>query len=612
MVDRRPLPAGPVLGVSADFHDAAAAVVADGVVVAAAQEERFSRIKHDPSLPVRAMSWCLEEAGVGPGDLAAVVFHEKPFTAYERILSTQASVGPAGFPQLRHAVGMWTRSKLWAGARVQRAVNATGRRVPPLYYAEHHVSHAAAAFYPSPFEQAAVLTVDGVGEWATTTIGTGRGSRLELLEELRFPHSVGLLYSAATAYCGFRVNDGEYKLMGLAPYGVPRFVDVLLDRVVRLGEDGSVAIDQRYFRYRAGRRMTSPRLDELLGGPPRDDGEELDERYADVAASIQRIVEEAVLGLARRARTLTGGTKLCMGGGVALNCVANRRLLDAGIFDEVWVQPAAGDAGSALGAALWFGHAVRNDLREPVAGDGMSGAVLGPSFDAEEIAGWLSACGVPFERVTNLQHRDLAVARLLAEGSVIGWFQGRMEFGPRALGHRSILADPRRPGIAAEINRRVKGREGFRPLAPAVLAERAAATFELDGESPYMLFTAPVRGAIPNEGSTGSFSERLAGVCSPIPACTHVDGSARVQTVDRRHHPAFHSLISAFEAATGCPALLNTSFNRADEPIVRTPADALRCARTAGLDLLVLEDCLVHPAALDERAPVPSDRWGRR
>lgn len=612
MVDVKAIPDGPLLGVSADFHDSAAALLVDGVIVAAAQEERFSRIKHDPSLPIEAISWCLEDAGVDSGDLAAVVFHEKPFTTYERILASHATVGPRGFPVLKQTVGTWTRSKLWAGARLQRALAATGRVRPRVLYAEHHMSHAAAAFYPSPHDEAAVLTVDGVGEWATTTIAHGSGADLRIVEELRFPDSVGLLYSAATAYLGFEVNDGEYKVMGLAPYGEPRFLDELLDSVVHLSDDGSVGIDQRFFDYRVGRCMTTACLDELLEGPARAEGEALDQRHADVAASVQRVVEEAMLGLARRARSTTKSPYLCMAGGVALNCVANRRMIDAGIFDDVWVQPAAGDAGSALGAAMWAAHAVRGDPRGAPTHDGMAGATLGPRFDAGEIARWLERNQVPFKRVPDPELRNVEVARELADGAVVGWFEGRMEFGPRALGHRSILADPRRRGVVTDINSRVKGRESFRPFAPAVLQEHAEELFDLAAPSPFMLFTAPVRGADLDRSSAGSFADRLATVRSPLPACTHVDGSARVQTVDRERHPAFHSLLRAFEAATGCPVLLNTSFNRAGEPIVRSPADALRTAETTGLDLLVLEDCLVRPGAREFSGPPPirSTGWG--
>lgn len=594
-----------ILGLSAGFHDSAAAVVADGRLVVAAQEERFSRTKHDPAMPGQSAAWCLDAAGVAPDGLEAVVFYEKPFTAYERVLSTHAVVGPRGFPQLYRAVRTWTKEKLWLAASVDRLLAATGRTGVPLAYAEHHVSHGAAAFYPSPFETAAVLTVDGVGEWATSSWGTGAGSSLTVRAELDFPNSLGLLYSTFTAYCGFAVNDGEYKLMGLAPFGEPRFVEALRERVVHVHDDGSVRLDQRYFDYRAGRRMASSRLHELLGGPPRQPDEELDQRHADVARSAQVVLEEALLAMVRHVHAQTGERHLCLGGGVALNCVANSRILREGPFDEVWVQPAAGDAGSAAGAALWYHHSVQGASRTAGVPDGMSGAALGPSFAQDEVAAWLSSAGVAHEVLSSTAERADRVAEALDGGAVVGWFEGPMEFGPRALGHRSILADPRDASMVQRINGLVKGREGFRPFAPAVVADAAADWFDLDGPSPYMLFTVPVRSAVPG-GAAGSFAERLGAVRADLPACTHVDGSARVQTVDRGRSPAFYELLEAFGRRTGCPVLLNTSFNRADEPVVRTPADALRCAAAAGLDLLVLERCVVHRPALEAVAAARS------
>ena len=598
-----------ILGLSAGFHDSAAAVVTDGRLVAAAQEERFSRLKHDPAMPAQAASWCLDAAGVADDGLEAVVFYEKPFTSYERILSTHAVVGPKGFPQLSRAVRTWTKDKLWVAASVDRLLAATGRTGVPLAYAEHHVSHAAAAYYPSPFESAAVVTVDGVGEWATSSWGTGQGNTLTLQAEVDFPDSLGLLYSTFTAYCGFAVNDGEYKLMGLAPYGEPRFVEVLRDRVVQVNDDGSVRLDQKYFDYRAGRRMASPRLHELLGGPPRRPDEDLEQRHADVARSAQALLEEALLAMVHHVHRRTGEQNLCLGGGVALNCVANSRILREGPFDQVWVQPAAGDAGSAVGAALWFHHAVQGVDRVVSAPDGMSGAALGPAFDHDEVAKWLSASGVEFDVVPDTAARAASVAAALDGGAVVGWFEGPMEFGPRALGHRSILADPRDASMVQRINALVKGREGFRPFAPAVLSSDAPTWFEMDRPSPYMLFTVPVRSASPSSPDSSpdsSFVDRLGAVRSDLPACTHVDGSARVQTVDPERSPAFAQLIEEFGRRTGCSVLLNTSFNRADEPVVRTPADALRCAALAGLDLLVLERCLVSRSALEAVATARS------
>lgn len=591
-----------ILGVSAGYHDAAAAVSVDGVVVAAAQEERFTRVKHDPSMPANAIAWCLDAASVADDGLEAVVFYDKPLTSYERVLSTHARVGPRGFPQLARAVRSWTRSKLWIAPALERIVVGSGRAMPRVIYCEHHRSHAAAAFYPSPFERAAVLTVDGVGEWATTSIGEGSGSSLELRSQIDFPDSVGLLYSTLTAHCGFAVNDGEYKLMGLAPYGAPTFLAALEDRVVHVAEDGSIELDQRYFDYRAGRRMASRRLDGLLGGPPRRPDEPLTQRHADVARSAQALVEEIVLAMARHLHRLTGLDALCLGGGVALNCVANAALLRDGPFEEIWVQPAAGDAGSAIGAALWAEHEVFGRPRTPSPDDGMAGCALGPAFDDDEIGAWLDAAAIDHQHVASEAERYELVAAALDAGAVVGWFQGRMEFGPRALGHRSILADPRDASMVSRINLAVKGREGFRPFAPAVLADRAADWFDVDRELPYMLVTVPVRSAHVDRADAGaeggrSFAERLGAVDSPLPACTHVDGSARVQTVDAGRAPELHGLLCAFERRTGCPVLLNTSFNRADEPIVRSPADAYRCFVAAGLDLLVLGPFLVRRGA---------------
>jgi len=587
-----------VLGLSAWFHDAAAAVVADGEVISAAQEERFTRKKHDPAMPTQAAAWCLESAGIEPDGIDLVVFYEKPLTAYERVLSTHASVGPKGMPRLARAVGVWSRQKLWVRPAVERLLETSGFSSAPLAFAEHHLSHAAAAFYPSPFEEAAVLTVDGVGEWATTTWGVGTGSHIEVTEQIDFPDSLGLLYSTATAYCGFAVNDGEYKLMGLAPYGEPVFVDALRDRVVHLGDDGSFRLDQRYFDYRAGAKMASPRLHELLGGPPRLPDEQLDQRHADVARSFQVLLEEALLGIARHVHNQSGATALCLGGGVALNCVANTRLLEEGPFKEIWVQPAAGDAGSAVGAALWGTHVVREHPRSPRTPDGMNGAALGPRFTSADVGAWLSQENVEYETVDDLADRCALVAAAIDNGAVVGWFQGPMEFGPRALGNRSILADPRRPEMVSRVNQRVKGREGFRPFAPAVTLESANDWFDIDRPLPYMLFTASVKSFVASDRTGQSFAEQLNSVVSDLPACTHVDGSARVQTVDRVTSPVFWSLLNAFGQRTGCPVLLSTSFNRADEPVVRSPADALRCAVAAGLDLLVIEDHVINAEQL--------------
>jgi carbamoyltransferase len=596
------MPAGAaILGISCDYHDAAAAVVVDGAIVAAAAEERFSRRKHDPRLPASAIEWCLGDAGVGPGELDAVVCYDKPLTTYERLLVTHARAGPRGVATLGDAVSVWTRSKLWLRARVERRLRDLGFGDVEVLFAEHHQSHAAAAFYPSPFDDAAILTADGVGEWATSSISHGRNRRIEPLEHQRFPDSLGLLYSTVTAHCGFAVNDGESKLMGLAPFGEPSFVDVMQSELVHLSDDGSVRLNHRYFSFVSRTGMGRRRINELLGGPPRPKDAPLAQREADLARSVQVVLEEAMLRAARHAHDLTGSANLCLAGGVALNCVANARIAEDGPFDAIWIQPAAGDDGGALGAALWAEHQLRDRPRRLAGGrDGMSGALLGPGYAHDEVVAWLTESGVEFEECATDADRDRLVAGAIADGSIVGWFQGRMEFGPRALGCRSILADARDASMVERLNARVKLREGFRPFAPAVLAERADDWFEVDGDLPYMILTAAVRPdrMLDTDAATGAsdrFEDRLAMARSQIPACTHVDGSARVQTVDAATRPAFHSLLRTFDELTGCPVVLNTSFNGPDEPIVRTPADALRCATRIGLDLLVLERCVIRP-----------------
>lgn len=584
-------PAGrTVLGVSADYHDSAAALLVDGRIVAAVAEERLSRAKHDPALPVRAVEWVLEAAGVGPADLDAVAYHGKPLSTYERVIANHARVGPRGFGALSSAVRTWSGTKLWVGYRLERHLRSLGGDPPPTRYVEHHLGHAASAFHPSPFEHAAVVCADGVGEHATTSISHGTPRGLELLAEVRYPHSLGLLYSTMTAWCGFAVNDGESKLMGLAPYGRPRFAPVLRDRVIELRADGSFRLDLRWFDFPAGERMGRPRLAELLDGPPRRPDEPLRQRDADLAASIQVVLEEALLGVLRAAHDRTGERAVCLAGGVALNCVANGRLAERGPFDELWVQPAASDAGGALGAALWEHHVAAGHRREVVA-DAMGGCALGPSYGDDEVATWLADQQVPAERLDEAE----LLARTAADldgGAIVGWFQGAAEFGPRALGNRSILADPRRAASVTRINAQVKRREGFRPLAPAVLAERAADLFARGAPSPYMLATDQVIGSEPVadidlDGGGRRPGELLASVRSPLPAVTHVDGSARLQTVDERFG-AFRRLLEAFDRRTGCPVLVNTSFNLAGEPIVTTPAEALRTAAAGGLDAVVV------------------------
>ena len=603
-----------VLGISALYHDAAAALVVDGEVVAAAQQERFSRVKHDPAFPLDAIEYCLHEGGVARDGLTAVAYYDKPLTTFVRVMKSYVAAGPKGIRTFPRAMNEWSTRKLWTSLEIERGIRTLGWEMPDdLLYAEHHVSHAAAAFYPSPFERAAIVTMDGVGEWATSSIGVGRGRTVELLREQRFPDSLGLLYSAFTHHCGFRVNSGEYKLMGLAPYGEPTYVDRILTDLLELSDDGSIRLDLRYFDFLASRRMTNRRFDQLFDGPARTPEGPLTQRECDLARSIQEVTERAVLGTARTAREVTGEANLVLAGGVALNCVANGRLRHEGLFDEIWVQPAAGDAGSALGCALWAHHQVLERPRRVTTPDAMSGTYLGPGFSGDAIAADLVAAERPFVRLSDADPRADRLAELLDDGQVVAVFQGRMEFGPRALGHRSILADPRDPETQRTLNLRVKQREGFRPFAPAVLAEHAAEWFDLDGPSPYMTFVAPVAeshlvdGAADREGTgeprpdaeggtTAVLTDRIAEVRSDIPAVTHLDCSARVQTVAEDQAPALHGILSAFHRRTGCPVLVNTSFNVRGEPIVATPEDAYRCFMTTDIDWLLLEDCLLHRA----------------
>jgi len=582
-----------VLGVSCDYHDSAAAVIVDGQVVAAAEEERFSRTKHDSSLPKRAVASCLAVAGVGVDDVDVVAFYERPLTVLHRFMATRRRTGLNGFTSFVRDAPQLISTNLMVGYRLERMLRGLGRRPPvDVRYIEHHLSHAAAAFYPSPFSRAAVLTIDGIGEWTTASISRGIGNRIDVIDELRFPDSIGLVYSAITWYCGFTPNDGEYKLMGLAPYGEPRFVEQL-DQVLDVLDDGSVRVDASALNwFRTGRRLER-KLAEMFDGPRRESDAPLTQRDADVAASMQAVTERVVLGLARRAADSTSLDALCLAGGVALNCTANGRLLREGPFDDVWIQPAAGDDGGAIGAALacWYQHS--GAQRTPSGEDGMSGAFLGPAADADEVAAWAPEAGVSAERLETLELRR-RVAAELADGAIVGWVQGRMEFGPRALGHRSILADARSSTVHQRLNLAVKGREGFRPFAPAVLADHAAEWFDLDRPSPYMLVVVPVAESrlIEVDEEPDSIEQRAKVVRSSIPACTHVDGSARVQTVTADANPEFHALLEEFDRQTGCPVLLNTSFNRAGEPIVATPDDALGSAQQMGLDLLVVDDWL--------------------
>ncbi|GIV59596.1 MAG: carbamoyltransferase [Rhodothermaceae bacterium] len=574
-----------ILGISCWYHDAAACLVQDGRIVAAAQEERFTRRKHDPSFPRHAIAYCLREAGLAARDLDLVAFYDKPFLKFERLLETYVATAPKGLRSFIRAMPLWLKQKLWIPDLIARELDYDGTIVFP----EHHESHAASAFYPSPFERAAFLTADGVGEWATTSYGFGEGNRLRILAEIHFPHSLGLLYSAFTYFCGFKVNSGEYKLMGLAPYGEPRYVDVILSELIDLKEDGSFRLNMDYFTYAHGLRMTGRRFARLFGGPRRVPEGPLTRREMDLARSIQVVTEEVMLRLARHVHRATGMKHLCLAGGVALNCVANGRLLRETPFEQLWIQPAAGDAGGALGAALMAWHDYLGRTRIPAVPDAMQGACLGPAFSDADIAAFLEREGVPYEHLASEDDLVRRVAALLAAQKVVGWFQGRMEFGPRALGNRSILADPRGRDMQRRVNLKIKFRESFRPFAPSVLAGRAGTFFDLDVESPYMLLVAPVRGArIEGEGL-----ERLRHIDAPLPAVTHVDGSARIQTVDAATNPRFYRLLEAFAAETGCPVLVNTSFNVRGEPIVCTPEDAYRCFRRTHMDALVLGSYLV-------------------
>ncbi len=598
-----------VLGISAFYHDAAACLVRDGAIVAAAQEERFSRRKHDHRFPRSALAWCLREGGIGATDLDVVAFYDKPWLKLERLLETYLAFAPSGLSSFLTAMPLWLREKLWVGDLMGRELGFKGR----IVYPEHHQSHAASAFYPSPFERAAILTVDGVGEWATASWGVGAGRRVDLRAELRFPHSLGLLYSAFTYYTGFKVNSGEHKLMGLAPYGEPRYAQTILDELVDLREDGSFRLDMKYFNYCQGLTMTSEAFHRLFGGPPRAPESPLTAREADLARSVQEITEEVMLRMARHVRKETGERHLCLAGGGALNCVANGRILRAGVFDDVWIQPAAGDAGGALGAALFAWHHVLGRPRAVVAGrDRQAGSCLGPAFGTDEIAAWLDRRGRPFHRQPDGESVETA-ADLLARGQVVGWLSGRMEFGPRALGGRSILGDARDPSMQSRLNLKIKFRESFRPFAPACLEADAGDYFELDRPSPYMLLVAPVRPE--RRRPPAEAAPRPSPAVPPvaridIPAVTHVDYSSRVQTVSRETHPRFHALLEAFKRRTGCGVIANTSFNVRGEPIVCTPADAYRCFMRTGMDALVLEDLVLfkHEQSALEESPA-DDPW---
>jgi len=575
-----------ILGISAFYHDSAACVLRGGEIVAAAQEERFTRQKGDASFPRHAIDFCLDRAGVAANELDYVGFYDKPLLKFERILETYLGVAPRGLRSFLMAGPLWIKDKLFMDRQLRTELGYDGE----LLYSEHHESHAASAFFPSPFEEAAILTMDGVGEWATASIGHGSGNDIELLRELHWPDSLGLLYSAFTYYIGFKVNSGEYKVMGLAPYGEPRYVQTILDELVDLKDDGSFTLNQDYFDYLTGLTMTNGAFDRLFGAPPRKPETLLTQREMDLARSVQDVCEEIMLRMARTTHAATGLPNLCLAGGVALNCVGNGRILREGPFERIWIQPASGDAGGALGVAQLIWHRHLGGQRSVNGRDGMKAALLGPDFSPEDIQAYFDSVGAPYERLD----RDPLIERtaeLLAAGNVVGWFRGRMEFGPRALGSRSILGDPRDPRMQAEMNLKIKFRESFRPFAPSVLRERASDYFQLDVESPYMLLVAPVRESLRNtltDDQKGLWGLDLLNVKrSEIPAVTHVDYSARIQTVDQEDNPEYHDLIAAFEKRTGCGLVVNTSFNVRGEPIVCTPEDAYRCFMRTNIDYLV-------------------------
>jgi carbamoyltransferase len=616
-----------ILGISAFYHDSAACLVVDGEIVAAAQEERFTRKKHDHNFPLHAVRYCLREGGLDPGSLDYVGFYDKPIVKFERLLETYMDYAPRGFASFRMAMPLWIKQKLWlpelirtelaraAGIEDERDARKEGKKFRwKLLFGDHHESHAASAFYPSPFEEAAILTMDGVGEWATSSIGSGRGNQIQLTKELRFPDSLGLLYSAFTYYTGFKVNSGEYKVMGLAPYGEPKYVPVIKEKLLEVRDDGSLRLNQDYFGYCDTLRMTNGAFDELFDGPPREPETKLTQRELDLARSIQEVTEESMLKMADFAHRETGSRRLCLAGGVALNCVGNGRLLREGPFEEIWIQPAAGDAGGSLGIALAIWHRYLGKERvspeargswEPYAkggtnarySDGMHGAHLGPAHGEAEIAAFLDRIGAPYERV---ERRCLpeAVAALLADEKVVGLHQGRMEFGPRALGSRSIIGDARSPKMQSVMNLKIKFRESFRPFAPSVQREHVAEWFDLDRESPYMLLVADVaarrRRTMTAEEQALWGIDKLNVVRSEIPAVTHVDYSARIQTVRRDANPLYWDILEAFRQKTGCPVIVNTSFNVRGEPIVCTPQDSYRCFRRTEMDALVLENCILR------------------
>ncbi len=581
-----------ILGISAFYHDSAACILKNGEIIAAVQEERFSRKKHDHRFPENAVKFCLEQAGIDSKRLDYVAFYDKPWIKFERLLETYLSFAPAGFPSFLKAMPLWLKEKLWMGDQIKKSIDYDGE----IIYPEHHQSHAASAFYPSPFQSAAFITVDGVGEWTTASWGVGKDNNIDIQYELKFPHSLGLLYSAFTYYCGFKVNSGEYKLMGLAPYGEPKYVDLILDNIIDLKEDGSFRMDQSYFSYCQGLKMTSKKFDDLFGYPARAPESELEQRHMDVAASVQVVTEKIMLKIAKHVRKTTGEKNLVLAGGVALNCVANGKIIKEKIFDNVWIQPASGDAGGALGCATYAWHQILDKPRKAISSDSQSASLLGPEYSIKEIKKWLSQNKIPFKDYDK-ENSVKETARLIADGKVVGWFNGKSEFGPRALGARSIIGDPRSTDMQSTMNLKIKYRESFRPFAPACLREKVSEYFDFDEDSPYMLVVAPVNEKIRREMTSNEKDlfgiDKLKVKRSELPAITHVDYSARVQTVSSDKNPKFHQLIKEFENITGCGVLINTSFNVRGEPIVCSPEDAYKCFMRTEMDVLVLEDCIL-------------------
>ena len=598
-----------ILGISAFYHDSAACLVQDGRIVSAAQEERFTRKKHDASFPTNAINYCLKNSDLTSRDLNFVAFYEKPFLKFERILDSYLAYAPFGIKSFLKAVPVWVKQKLWMKEFIREKLNYEGKIIFP----EHHESHVASAFFPSPFRDAAILTMDGVGEWATTSLAIGKGNKIDLLSEIKFPHSLGLLYSAFTYYTGFKVNSGEYKVMGLAPYGEPKYKDLILSELMDLKEDGSFKLNMNYFDYCAGLTMTNKKFDQLFSGRPRKPESKITQREMDLARSVQEVTEEVMLRMAKHTYNVTGQKNLCLSGGVALNCVGNGKILREGPFENIWIQPASGDAGSALGAALFVWYQYLGNKREAYGKKDLQlGSYLGPDYDENYISNFLKEKNIPFTKLTNEEIAE-KTADLIADEKVVGWFQGRMEFGPRALGARSILGDPRSPKMQEQMNLKIKFRESFRPFAPSVLKEKTRDYFDIDSESPYMLLVAPVKKEIRKEMSTEE--EKLFGISklnisrSTIPAVTHVDYSARVQTVDKEDNSLYHKLISKFNEKYGCAVVVNTSFNVRGEPIVCTPEEAYLCFMRTDMDFLVLGNFLLDKA---EQKPLERDiNWQR-